>query len=283
MNCPLCGDALAERGFFCKVCAAQVRCKTCREVLEPNAAACVECGTRVGQSPSGDPAHAISAIVGSLEPHRNTLNYEETRNNRTFSASLTDTAVQGLGEILGDFFVQRGSVRTQSQPSKLLVKDLALPPVTSQATNGGGSHEPAAHQSDEKPTGDINRIAKIFAANGEALELTDNRLKAKNQSDFVRRLTYLFLYAHELNGRQSENYDNLRTILQVAKVWDANTRTWLAKRNGFTVDPDNRFKLNAPGREAAIAALNDALNPEVVDDWNPDKKVPRKVAPRKKT
>src|SRR5450631_403090 len=54
MDCPLCGVALAERGFFCKACAAQVRCKACRELLELDAVACVECGTRIGQPPAVD-------------------------------------------------------------------------------------------------------------------------------------------------------------------------------------------------------------------------------------
>ena len=129
---------------------------------------------------------------------------------------------------------------------------------------------------------DRDRVLTLFHADGESLELKDNRLKAKSQSDFCRRLTYLFLYAHELHGRLTTTYDDLRRIHQVAKVWDANTRTWLAKRVGFTVDAENRYKLNAPGREDAIKALNEALNPNVQDDWNPDKKIPRKLAPRKK-
>ena len=53
MNCPHCSEALSERGVFCKACAGQARCMSCREVLESGAAACVECGTRVGQPGDG--------------------------------------------------------------------------------------------------------------------------------------------------------------------------------------------------------------------------------------
>jgi len=281
MNCPLCGEALAEHGFFCKACAAQVRCKTCRELLEPAAQACVECGTKVG-----DAAAAPDLVItGALPAHRNTLAYEETRNSRTFHASLTDTAIQGLGEVFGDFFAPRNSVRPPMQPRRFSSDGLALPPAGPTSAGGNGHAElttPPSLPATPIAGDDKERILTLFQRNGDALELKDNRLKAKNQSDFVKRLTYLFLYAHELHGRPTATYDALRTVEQVAKVWDANTRTWLAKKVGFTMDGEKNLKLNTPGREDAIKALNDALNQELQDDWNPDRKIPQKRAPRKK-
>jgi hypothetical protein len=196
---------------------------------------------------------------------------------------LTDVAIQGLGEVLGDFFAQRGSSRASSHLGRFGPKELALPPAIAEPVNGNGYHDAGVlPPSEPEPPSDMNRISRIFSLDGETLELKDNRIKAKSQLDFVRRLTYLFLYAHELHGRLPESYDALRKVMQVAKVWDANTRTWLAKRNGFTADAEDRLKLNAPGREAAITALGEALNPDVPDEWNPDKKVPRKLSPRKK-
>ncbi|MGA9041345.1 MAG: zinc ribbon domain-containing protein [Terriglobales bacterium] len=282
MNCPLCSEPLAERGFFCKACAGQVRCKNCRELLEPAGMACVECGTKIGESmPNAEQPELVMA--GALPPHRNTLSYQETRTNRTFHASLTDTAIQGLGEVFGDFFLPRGTPRSQMHPRRVVGDTLALPVGMPHSVPGNGHHDPAPTPSNgESVVEEKERILRLFHPNGDDLELKDNRLKAKSQSDFVRRLTYLFLYAHELHGRPSASYEKLRSIHQVAKVWDANTRTWLTKRVGFTVDADNSLKLNAPGREEALKAMNDALNPEVQDDWNPDRKVPRKLGPRKK-
>jgi hypothetical protein len=151
------------------------------------------------------------------------------------------------------------------------------------STPGNEHHDPAPTPSNgESVVGEKERILRLFHPNGDDLELKDNRLKAKSQSDFVHRLTYLFLYAHELHGRPATTLEKLRSVHQTAKVWDAHARKWLAKRVGFTVDADNALKLNAPGREDALKALNDALNPDVQDDWNPDRKVPRKYAPRKK-
>jgi hypothetical protein len=198
---------------------------------------------------------------------------------------LTDTAIQGLGEVFGDFFASRNSVRPPMQPRKFPTEGLALPPVGATLAGGNGHAKlttPPGAPATPTAGDDKERILKLFQPNGEILELKDNRLKAKNQSDFVRRLTYLFLYAHELHGRPTATYEALRTVEQVAKVWDANTRVWLAKKVGFTMDGEKNLKLNTPGREDAIKALNDALNQELPDDWNPDRKVPQRRAARKK-
>lgn len=282
MNCPLCSVTLAERGYYCQSCAAQVRCKACREMLEPGASACVECGARISEPSNNGQTPAANKSSSALQPHRNTLSYEESRNNRSFSASLTDTAIQGLGDVLGEFFARRDSARPSHAP-KTVVPALALPAPSTPSNGGAGHPEVDPPASNAGPVADDKeRVLRLFSANGEVLELKDNRLKSKSQSDFLRKLTYLFLYAHELHGRPSTSYEDLRTVHQTAKVWDANTRTWLAKRVGFTVDSENRYKLNTPGKEDAIKALNDALNPEIQDEWNPDRKVPPKLTPRKK-
>jgi hypothetical protein len=252
-------------------------------MLEPGAAACVECGARMAESAGGGSTAVAGNTSSRLEPHRNTLSYEENRNNRSFSASLTDTAIQGLGDVLGEFFARRDSVRPVSHQPKTIAPALALPAPSSPSNGGDGRPEVIPAASNAGPVvDDKDRALRLFSANGEVLELKDNRLKAKSQSDFVRKLTYLFLYAHELHGRPSTSYEDLRAVHQTAKVWDANSRTWLAKRVGFTTDSENRYKLNTPGKEDAIKALNDALNPDIQDEWNPDKKVPRKLTPRKK-
>jgi predicted amidophosphoribosyltransferase len=101
MNCPHCAEPLAERGVFCKACAGQAKCIKCREVLEPGAVACVECGTRIGtpvDATDGMPTFATAAPASN----RNTLNYQEDRNSRRFEASLTDSAMHGLGDVFAE-------------------------------------------------------------------------------------------------------------------------------------------------------------------------------------
>src|SRR5438045_1446254 len=106
MNCPNCNATLSDRGYFCQSCELQARCRSCREPLEPGAMECVECGTKLGAS-NGDGKAAVKLFPPTeLPAQRNILSYSEDRSTRRFEASLTDTAIQGLGEVLGDFFVQ---------------------------------------------------------------------------------------------------------------------------------------------------------------------------------
>jgi hypothetical protein len=292
MNCPNCREALSERGCFCKFCGGQARCLQCRELLEPAAAACVECGAPVGKPAETNPK-AANGSAPSIASNRNTLSYQEDRNSRRFEASLTDPAIQGLGDVFGELFAHRGAGRVQQQGGTRLfsheqvVLDIQkhLPPAPDansmgQQTNADSdTPTPSAGQT----TPDLARISQIFRANGETLELIEHRLKAKSGMDYVRRLTYLFLYAHELHGRNWTPRDAVIAVLKEGKIWDSNASHWLNKKQGFRADAEGeRLQLIQSGRDDAKKALGEACDPNVTDDWNPDKKVPVKRSPRKK-
>ena len=194
MNCPLCGDTLSERGVFCKACAGQVRCMDCRAALDPGASACVECGTRVGQR-STQSREVESPGSAQIASNRNTLSFHEDRNTRHFEASLTDGAMQGLGDVFGELFVQRGGAR--AIVSRHLSKDGQTPtnrdkqlPAPAPSNGDNPTHaDTLKTPAVDKPMAEHDpRITKIFATKGDTFELTDNRLKAANQSDYVRRV-----------------------------------------------------------------------------------------------
>ena len=280
MNCPSCADDLSERGAYCKACGAQARCLECRAVLEQAAVACVECGTRLGQRLSSN-GNAASPAGTTIAPNRNTLSYHEDRGSRRFDASLTDHAMEGLGSVLGELFVQRGQVRTVLAARPALPDlqaidvqaELPLLPATASPT-------PPPVQRDQPSTS--SELATFFAPDGDKLELIDNRLKASNQSDYVRRLTLLFLYAHECLGRPSTSEDELKTVLKDNKVWDraGNAAKWLKKRIGISDTGEGRLKLTAPGREGAKKTLVEAMDTNIQETWNPDKQVAKPRGPR---
>jgi hypothetical protein len=279
MNCPTCAEPLAERGVFCKACAAQARCMKCRELLEPGAIACVECGTRIGPpvEAANGTGQGSAPSASALPANRNTLTYNEDRNSRCFEASLTDSAMHGLGDVFGELFAQRGVGRTITHATgkTLLRNDVTLddlkqlPPAAPAPADHG-----AANPGTKAAPAETNkeRILQIFSFNGEVLELTDNRLKGTTAADYYRRLTYLFLYANELHGRPTTPKDDLVAVLKEAKVYDTNCRTWLKLKKGFTVDTEDRLKLIAGAREQAVKSLNEALDSNVPDVWNPDNK-----------
>ena len=73
-------------------------------------------------------------------------------------------------------------------------------------------------------------------------------------------------------------------MLKMGKVLDAsgNANKWLAKRIGIASEGEDRVKLNAKGREEAVATLKAAIDPNITDDWNPDSFIPQKRGPKKK-
>jgi hypothetical protein len=277
MNCPNCGSALAERGSFCKACGAQARCLNCKDILETNAAACVECGTKVGVDAKSDPATTFSETP-RLAENRNTISFQEDKNSRTFSASLTDQAVGGLSDALADFFLSRGALRQQrGQFQREPV--IEHPPELPSGTPKPPPPPTGVHDGQEKMG-----IAKIFRHDGQTMKLIDRRLKAKNGQDFVKRLTYLFLFAHEIHGRHTTLQTEVIAVLKEGKVWDSNASHWLKKRIGMKAggDDEDQLELVGEARDDAKRFLREVLDESVGDDWNPDKKVKVKRAARKK-
>src|SRR3712207_4921061 len=103
LPCPYCGSSLPERPTFCPQCTKQVRCRACRDLLEPNARACVSCGTLVGDGN----ADAPTSSAGVPDRAVNRLRFEETRASRSLEVSATDEAVSSLGGALGMFLAGR--------------------------------------------------------------------------------------------------------------------------------------------------------------------------------
>ena len=86
--------------------------------------------------------------------------------------------------------------------------------------------------------------------------------------DFVRRLTYLFLYAHELEGRETVTDKDLIAVLNDAKVIDAfgNARNWIKNSPELLIEGEN-VGLSVPGRERAREVIAQLLNNEIDGTW----------------
>lgn len=293
MDCPACGTLLSERGCFCKACGNQGKCLACKALLEKDAVACVECGARVGErSAQVETRESGVSVPAALAANRNTINYREDRNSRSCEASLTDDAMHSLGDVFGELFVRRDAIRTTAALHRHLAGNGAVIDGLKELPAG---QEPAHHSPPPAPptlngsagsssSPDRARMHNILTPNGDDFEVADNRVKAKNYADYTRRMTYLYLYAHECSGRASALDTDLRAFLKSAKAMDSsgNATRWLAKHIGYAKDGEDRVKLVVKGREEAKKALNDALDPNVPDAWNPDSHQPKKRGGKKK-
>jgi hypothetical protein len=283
MNCSHCSETLSERGSFCKACGGQAKCLNCREVLEPGALACVECGTRVGAAGDGVRESATKEAV-ALSANRNTLMYSEDRSSRKFEASLTDSAMHGLADVFGELFAQRGVGRVALPAgTRTFIRDVTTG-ETKQLPSSLPEPEEIVIPAKKTPQSvEKEKLLNVFTINGETIELADNRLKAKSAADYYKRLTYLFIYAEDLLlGHTLAPKNELIVVLKEAKVYDANCRFWLKQKRGFTVDSEERMKLIAGAREQAVKALDEILDSNLLDEWNPDTKSAKPRAAKKK-
>jgi hypothetical protein len=266
-NCPSCSSPLAERGFFCASCTVQVRCKVCREPLEKNARACVMCGTPIGTGEAGRSANDHSAPM-------NTLELQEDTRSRSLRISFTDAAIGSVGETVNHLVLDKLAPRGARSFKGVDAPLPTVPQLSAAPAAAAGQVIDVLHGADHKPvappTGDEERIRNIFEPDGEDFKLEENRLKADSRLDYARRLTYLFIYAHELAGRKPIRLDLVKKILETSKVWDTNTRYLLRHKIAVEVEGDT-IRLKKEGREKAVQALDEILDTAHPDaGWTPE-------------
>ena len=265
-DCPACGKALSERGYFCATCAVQVRCKQCSELLEKDAQACVMCGTTVG-------AGTVNPAANGSGSPMNTLELQEDMRSRSLRISFTDAAIGSIGEtvnrLVSDKLGSNGPrpIRTPGGPVA------TTPQLPAGAPSEAGriiNAKPDDGEPSPQPTGDAERIREIFEINGDDVRLEEHRLKADSRLEYARRITYLFIYAQELAGKKPITYTSVKKLLDFSKVLDTNTRHELAHKMAVEIDGDT-IRLKKEGREKAVQALDEILDPSHLDPgWTPE-------------
>lgn len=268
--CPTCASALPERAIFCPACAKQARCKVCRDCLEPNARACVSCGTLIGEGATNPVSEEQSPSDAAI----NVLHFQEDKGGRALNFRFTDAAMATVGETLVyalDNRLMPRDVRSPHRGAQPAGHVPLLAPAATVEANGDGTSLPADDQPEPKPpaaTDAAGQLREIFHQEGTVLHLDEPRLKADSKLDYARRLAFLFVYAHEQEGRTQVLRADLTTILQ--KVYDTNTATFLRNHSGFERDGE-MFRLNKQGRDEAKAALKRISDISIEGPgWMPD-------------
>lgn len=268
-NCPNCSATLSERGIFCGMCATQVRCKVCREVWEPGARACVECGSLATE--------AISPALGAQRPGSppvNTFELDEDVRSRKIRFNFTDATTTAFSGAFAPLVFERLGTRS---PGKSQQRGAANASGHIELTNGETNYGSADHVVDGQvpqlpappENSDHEQLLRIFRVQGETLELDETRLKATGKLNQARRLTYLFLYAHQLEGREQISREALNAVL--GSLNDTNTRKFLRTNiNDLKWDGD-LVRLTAAGRDKATQILAEVFDAAIENKWVPEK------------
>jgi hypothetical protein len=212
----------------------------------------------------------VAAKDGIISPNTamNTIELDETRARRLIRVRFTDTTAESVASVVGGL-LWGGAIAPMSRSKRQPVverdyapEQLVLPSVTTEAVPAeesmtiiNGVATAATNESD------LAKMRRIFRKDGDRLRLDETRIRATNHADAVRRLTYLFVYAKELEEHGSVLRSDLHDALRDVKEFDGNSGRAISERD-FVVDGDN-ISLRMPGREHAQQFMDEALNHEL--------------------
>ncbi len=264
-SCPSCQCPLAEQGSFCSYCGVQVRCQKCQESLTLGARFCAMCGNATNGI---EASNSLPLMGGPI----NKIDYKSKHSE--FHAQVTNEAMIGVSEPLAMLIAyQAGITPRQNNRSIGKQEDPQLdlpgfdPGVQADTSTTLSTIDLPAKALPEGA--ELTLLRNVFRFNEDGLKLINSRLKQRSQRDFVSRLTTLFLYAHELAGREMIPRTELNAILDDAKVNDGNARSWIAKTDYLTID-QNSVGLSVPGREFAQDVIKQFADPNFETKWTFD-------------
>lgn len=275
-QCPSCNNELSERALFCPMCGIQAKCKMCRDILDSKARFCVSCGTPVGVGNGVQTEHNSRPSKGlSL----NIIEFSEDAKSRRFRAEVSDTAIDTVSQPLALFLGTRiGKQVNRSQQQVSNLEDSIAEGPDDIREYEGDSHQVIEGTKALTVNADQNVLQRIFRRTTDnKLKLNDSRLKQNSQREFVKRLTVLFLFAHELEGQEAVLKTDWIATLSDAKVYDSNARTWM-NQNDLIDQEGNLIRLALPGREYARKVLNEYLDPQIESTWSIESKNRRRVS-----
>lgn len=237
-NCHSCSKQIPEASSFCPFCAVPVKCKACGEAWLKDAVACFQCGTKLD-------------AVGSTHAS-NSIQFEQTGKNRKLTAYFSDNVGAQLSGVL------HGLVSGQPPEYRSLPAVNAAGTPTRKAltfASGIPAIQDAVIEGDDEKV-KLGALSNVFRVEGDHLVLYDHRLKQTSQLDFAKRLSILFLYAHQLQGNHLVARTALNAILTQEKVNDGNTRHWLAKAGEVQIREDGQVELRPAGVDKAKLFLS---------------------------
>ena len=270
INCPSCNKQLSEEDNFCAGCGKRAKCSKCGKQLQMGDKFCGGCGNLVSSSENSSESNNSGE---ELTTAINVITYDEDTRSRHFDARLTDKAFESGSEAIGLFLAVRlNNPIKRVRPSNSgddtdIQPNLAFIDVErNQPDQPDSTYNPVIPK--EISTGsEESQLKDIFKANGNELRLINSRIKQKSQKDFVERVCILFLYAHEMAGRESISRDALKALLEDAKVYDGNSRGWLINSDLVARDGDF-FGLSVPGREKVKDVLREIHDTNIGTVWS---------------
>jgi hypothetical protein len=151
-------------------------------------------------------------------------------------------------------------------------KDLqnALPPSeTTEHYEDNKITETSQNNNSTNLSSELEILQRVFRKRDNKWKLDEIELNAKNKIDYARRITFLFLYFYELEGKSKTPRSELNSILEDSTVYDGNFRDWISNERAVDKNDDETLSLNAGGRRIAKECIKNLSENPVGIHWLP--------------
>jgi hypothetical protein len=244
MKCIYCNSELPSKANFCPKCLRQIACLSCKEALVRDTSICVYCGKTITQN------NSTNAAVNNIE-------FSDNGNERTFRASFTDTVAGNVVETFANLLPFQKQSYTKELVAANVVEDKTIEDV---------EHTEISTDKRQK-SDDLTTLEKIFKNKDGEISLYDPRIKAKNKSDFVSRISLLYLYYKELQGEQETNRADLNNFLKQEKIDEKIFRVWLSTNKKLIDNKKTYLCLRLEGQETAQQILTEFLDNSIPNTY----------------
>jgi len=240
MKCIYCNSELPNEAIFCPKCTRQIACQNCKKTLVKDSVCCAFCGKSITQNNSTNAA-------------ANNIEFSDNGNERTFKASFTDAVAGNVVETFANLLPFKKQTYNKGLVAANVVENETIEDV---------EHTEVSTEKQPK-SNDLATLERIFKNKEGDISLNDTRIKAKNKSDFVSRISLLYLYYKEFQGEQETNRTDLNNFLKREKLDENTFRVWLSTNKKLVENKKTYLCLRIEGQEVARQILTAFLDSSI--------------------
>jgi hypothetical protein len=170
----------------------------------------------------------------------NRIEFEQKGDSKKFVANFTNQIGEGLVQSLGGLFLSNAQ-KIQSNPFSN-IKSIPLPKSGKKETV-----EDATIVTELDENEYAQALQMVFKYDEEKFKVVNQRLKQTGKRDHAIRLAILVLYAYLKVNQPQVKRALVNDILQHAKVYDGNFKTWISNCDEITKLDINTLELSLPG------------------------------------
>lgn len=253
MECVYCGFNLPPIAKFCPKCTHQVVCRKCEEALYKDSLICISCGEPINNNSS-------NATINNIE-------FTENEKGKSFKASFTDNVAGNVVQTLAQFL----PINNLPQKKALLPGNSSNEEVTTIEITEIGNPSSIQHSTPpihtKEKSDELTHLSRIFKNKNGVINIYDTRIKAKSKTNFVARITLLYLYYKYLQGVDDVNRNEVTELLQTEKLYNSSFRAWLSQNKTLIDATSTTLELRPQGIEEAQRILAEFNNPSIIDEW----------------